>query len=510
MTTLNTNYNSESNYIDMPFSEMKENFKSKLHHLFHVREDIDKLSINRGMLPYIIREILATKPLSVIIPKNLGGRGGEIKEIISLVEIAGYESLALALTLGINVGLFSFPLLKYGNEEVKKEVFKGILENQKMGGLMITEPDFGSDALAMKTYYHKNGNNFYINGTKHWAGLTGWADYWLLTAREKTSNGELARDIDFFVCDTNKPGQEIFVEEKFNNLGLYMIPYGKNILDLNVPQNQKLQPQSSGIKMMLDVLHHSRLLIPGMAMGFIKRMLDEAIKHSQNRVVSGLRLNNYDQVQNRLAYLQSAFTISSAFCAYSSEHANFNNDLSMKGFESNIIKTVITDLMQESSQQVVTLIGASAYKQDHIAGRAIIDSRPFQIFEGSNDILYIQIADALIKFMKKSKEQNLYNFIKTYPILNFAAKYIKNLTNFKLNDKLSQRKVAELGRVISRIFAIGMVEDLSHKGFRKDLIENSINVLIQEITAYFSVFNHNLTTNLIENYSENGNWFECV
>ena len=57
------------------------------------------------------------------------------------------------------------------------------------------------------------------------------------------------------------------------------------------------------------------------------------------------------------------------------------------GFEANIIKTVSSDLMQESAQTLVQLVGAAAYKLNHIDGRAIVDSRPFQIFEGSNDIL---------------------------------------------------------------------------------------------------------------------------
>ena len=56
-------------------------------------------------------------------------------------------------------------------------------------------------------------------GLKHWAGLTnGMADYWLMTAREKGSNGELSRDISFLIHDTRNGGIE--VKEYYNNLGL--------------------------------------------------------------------------------------------------------------------------------------------------------------------------------------------------------------------------------------------------------------------------------------------------
>ena len=52
-----------------------------------------------------------------------------------------------------------------------------------MGGLMITEPDFGSNALHMQTSFVREGDHYHLKGTKHWAGLTGIARYWLLTGR---------------------------------------------------------------------------------------------------------------------------------------------------------------------------------------------------------------------------------------------------------------------------------------------------------------------------------------
>ena len=51
----------------------------------------------------------------------------------------------------INPALFLQPFAKYGQEEVKAPVFKKFLEEKTMGGLMITEPDFGSEALNMQT-----------------------------------------------------------------------------------------------------------------------------------------------------------------------------------------------------------------------------------------------------------------------------------------------------------------------------------------------------------------------
>ena len=492
------------------FSVFLENFKAKMNNVFHVRGDLDQQSMKRGMPPFMLREILSADPMSICIPKEYGGRGESIGENLAMLAAASYESLALSLTLGINSGLFIQPLEKYGYDDVKASVFKRILNDKNMGGLMITEPGHGSDALNMQTSYTLADGEFHIQGKKHWAGLTGWAEFWLLTARKRTSSGQLQRDIDFFLCDVNTEGQEIVVEEFFDNLGLYMIPYGRNRIDVKVPANYQLRPHTTGVKMMLDLLHRSRMQFPGMAMGFIKRMLDEGIAHSKQRLIGVNSLFSYDQVQSRLSKLQASYTVCSAMCANSSEKAGVENDLAPHGLEANAVKSVVTDLMQEAAQSVVQLVGAKAYRLSHIAGRGIADSRPFQIFEGSNDILYAQITEAAVKLMKRAKETNLFQFLKGNNLTNRAADGIKDLVNFNLNLQLPQRKLVEMGKVIGRVISMNQVLVLAENGFREDLIQGGLAMLEEEIAGLIAGFSMSSKTIAIESYEENSSWFNFV
>lgn len=499
---------STRNNISLPFETFLENLKSQLKSVFHVRANIGKMALKRGMPPFVMREIMSTNPLSVGIPLEYGGRGCKIEENLALLSVASYESLALSLTFGINSALFLQPVAKYAREEIKRPIFERFLNHQNMGGLMITEPGFGSDALNMQTSYTKQNEKYHIEGIKHWAGLTGWAEFWLLTARERSHTGDLKRDIDFFICDVNSPGQHIEVEEVFDNLGLYQIPYGRNKINVEIPEIQKLIPETTGVKMMLDLLHRSRLQFPGMAMGFIQRLLDESIEHSSQRQIGGKPLLSYDQVQQRLAKLQSYYTICSAMCVNSSEKAGIENDLSNSGFEANSTKSVVTDLMQEAAQSATQLVGAQAYKLDHIAGRSITDSRPFQIFEGSNDILYAQISESLVKMMKKTRESNLYKFLKGYDLTSKSAEILKNILDFNLSSTLSQRKLVELGQVLGRLVSSQLVINLGEKGFRNDLIQNGLNMLHQEIEALMTTFNYQNQSKVVEAYQENSSWFK--
>jgi len=502
--------NSKQNIQSIPFESFLNEFKTTIKRLFREENDINQLSIKRGITPDMLGQIMNCNPLSLSIPVEFGGRGGTVAENMQMLSAASYESMALSLTLGINSALFMQPVAKYGQLDAKKEVFERFLNAQNMGGLMITEPGYGSDALNMQTSFVEEKDHYHLRGTKHWAGLTGQADYWLLTARKLADNGNLQRDIDFFICDNTAHNQKIVVDEYFENLGLYQIPYGRNLLDVKIPKTQKLIPHSTGVKMMLDLLHRSRMHFPGMGLGFVKRMLDEAIAHCQQRLVGGKSLFAYDQVQQRLARLQADFTICSALSMKGSEMADIKNDLTALGLEANIIKTVTTDLMQESAQSLLTLVGAIGYKLNHIAGRGTVDTRPFQIFEGSNDILYNQISESLIKLMKTAKETNLYRFLSQFNLTEMAAEHLKKLLSFDVDTQIAQRKSVELGKLMSRIVSMDLVIKLGNSGFRSDLIDGAISMLKQEISNLINDYSFVQQTLVVDNYEEGGAWNKFI
>jgi alkylation response protein AidB-like acyl-CoA dehydrogenase len=492
------------------FADYIRNYEKVLKEVFEKKFSGNEFMIERGLSAEDMNKIMDARPLAVAIPESFGGRGVKVKECLGILAAASYESISLSLIFGINIALFLEPVAKYANESVKEAIFKNFLENKNMGGLMITEPDYGSDALNMQTWNERIGDSYKVKGVKHWQGLTGMANYWLITSREKNSNGELNRDIDFFICDTSRDKQKIVVEELYNNLGLELIPYGRNIVDILVPESNKLIPQTSGLKMMLDVLHRSRLQFPGMAMGFIKRMLDEALKQCNQRIVSGKKLIELDQVQYQISQIQSAFTVVSAMCFRSSSVSGIANDLSGEGIEANSMKAYVTDLMQESAQTFTQLSGANGYRISNVGGRGIMDSRAFQIFEGSNEMLYTQIGEMIAKLMKRKKEMNIFQFLKEYNLTEKACTFFQKDIDFTLTTGLSQRKMIDLGKVFSRIIASNFVLEMGEKGFRNDLVTNCINIIRVEVSTLISSFHTENLVTPIEEYKEKSCWYDFV
>ncbi len=492
------------------FEKFINRFSQQLYHLFHRDGNINDLSLNRGLPKKIWEQIMSQHPLSVAIPQNYGGRGMYAQECLRLLAAASYESLPLSLTFGINIALFLEPLAKYGCPELQAPVFERFMHHQAMGGLMITEPDYGSDALNMRTSYTETPEGYHLKGQKHWQGLTGMADFWIVAARKQLASGNLGRDIEFFLTDQRQPSQQIKVKQYYNNLGLYMIPYGLNIIDVTVAGHQQLKPQSTGIKMMLDILHRSRTQFPGMGMGFIQRMLDEALTHCQQRKVAGQPLIAMDSVRYQLSRIQSSFTLCSGMCARSAAISGIENDLSGAGLEANSMKALVTDTMQEAAQICVQLSGSSGYKIDHIAGRGIVDSRPFQIFEGSNEMLYTQIAETVVKEMKKRKELHVYRFLQGFVYTDRIDSLFAKSLDFSLPPVLVQRQMVVLGKIIARLICLQYVIQMSDKGFRKDLLIQCTQHVQTDIKTLSSdLLEHNVAEPIVE-YQEKSHWSDFV
>jgi alkylation response protein AidB-like acyl-CoA dehydrogenase len=489
-----------------PLADFLGRYEMVLRRVFREPAAGSRRHLVRGMPPSELRALLAARPLSVFVPSAHGGRGEHVHEGLAMLETTAYESLAMALTLGINGALFLQPVAKYAGPEVQAPVFERVLEHQNMGGLMMTEPGYGSDALNMRTSWTHEPGGYRIRGTKHWAGLTGLADYWLMTARERGDDGQLARDVGFFVLDAHRPEQAVVVEERYENLGLYPIPYGRNRVDVLAPADHKLEPHGSGLKMMLDLLHRSRVQFPGMALGFLRRLTDEAVEHVRERHVGGSALLAYDQVQRRLARLQASQTVASAMCVFSSARAGVERDLSKLGLAANVVKAIVTDRMHDGAQSLLQLVGAKGYRLDHIAGRGVIDARPFQIFEGSNDILYEQIAATTLQAMRRAKQPRLDAFLGAHELTSRAAERLRSLLEVRIDGELTQRRRVDFGRLVGRIAAMDMVLHLGDRGYPAARVRGALEQLRGEIETAFTTFRRTDATELIDDELPGGAW----
>jgi hypothetical protein len=163
--------------------------------------------------------------------------------------------------------------------------------------------------------------------------------------------------------------------------------------------------------------------------------------------------------------------------------------------------------MQQASQSLLQLTGAMGYRLDHIAGRSVVDSRPFQIFEGSNDILYQQISESVLKMMRRLKNNNLHDFLSDFHLTERSSEYFKEHLNFELDPQMPQRKLVDLGKALGRIISMEFTLNLGDRGFNKELIQNAIKTLQEEVYAILETYKNGGEADVVEDYQLDSSWF---
>ena len=342
-----------------------------------------------------LEAFLSLGPLHYFIPKAFGGRFQGALSYLTAIETTSYYSLPLGLTVGITGSLFLCPMSKHATPELRDPILKTFMDTPALGGMMITEPAGGTDVFGLTTNYEQKADKLLLSGSKCWGGLTGLAGHWLVGARAKRAD-RLTKKMNLLYVPLSAPG--VKVETYFDALGLQPIPYGLTQYDqVELPDTHVLASEGmSGLRLLYDTLFRSRLGMPAIASGHCKRMADVASERAHERRVFGQAIIDYDQVRYRLETLQGMYALNRALWQFSGRWMDDHADISSHYTLVNAAKLVCSETIQAASDSAVQLFASAAFKRNHIAGRAYVDSRPFPIFEGSNDVLDENLYDTIV------------------------------------------------------------------------------------------------------------------
>lgn len=428
----------------------------------------------------------------VFIPPEHGGVYQRYGESMGLISTAAYHSLDLSLLLGISSSLFLLPVARYAQPAARGRVLADFQQRRLLAGMMMTEPDYGTNIMGIRTSFRPEAAGYRLQGAKHWAGLSGVGEYWLVSARKGREPGTLGRDVDFFIVRSNQPGYRC--EQLYPAAGLASISYGLTRFDVHVPAEDKLCGPHTNIRIMYDILNRSRISIASIAAGATRRLVDEATRWCADRVVFGKPLAAYEQVQHRLATMQAAGTVCHAACAYAGAllDAHQGPDRFIEMLAANIVKVTVTDLLQMAAQAGVQLRGGQGFRKDHYTGKAFVDSRPFQIFEGSNDVLYEAIAGQLIGEARKLGLPTLHATLARHASLPAPVIPADPVRDLPMATADSQVDRVLFGKLISRYAFIGILQLVAaaEPALRPELVASASDYLRAECEG----FQHERTT----------------
>lgn len=137
--------------------------------------------------------------MGVCIPEQYGGVGMDYNTLAIVCEELERGDTAFRTAVSVHTGLNSMTLLQWGTEEQKQKYLVSQAKGEKIGAFGLTEPNAGSDVVAMQTTAVKQGDYYVLNGSKTWISLCDVADHFLIFAK---TNSELKhRGISCFIVE---------------------------------------------------------------------------------------------------------------------------------------------------------------------------------------------------------------------------------------------------------------------------------------------------------------------
>lgn len=318
-------------------------------------------------------------------PEEAGGNGADVVSyMLAVMELArGSLSLAAACTMQSLMGTWF--LYRFGDEEVKG-YFREALQGNKIGGICMTEPDAGSDLMAIKTLAKVKEDGFILNGQKTWVTSAPVADFFTVLAR--TDNHD---QLSIFFVPKNLPG--VMVGKSIEKMGVRgSLTSEVAFNDVKLPRNYLLGAIGEGTRCLREILAEIRIMTGALAIGVAEAAFHDAKEYAGTRVQFGKPIGKFQAMQ--LKFADMAVKLETAKL-YVLNAASLSDRNLPRQKEAMIAKLYASECAVNICDEAARVLASYGYASEYPMERYLRDSRFTLIGGGTSEILKINIAKEL-------------------------------------------------------------------------------------------------------------------
>ena len=328
--------------------------------------------------------------MNLEIPKEHGGAGLGVLDTILILEELNYGCAGVSNALAAN-GLAAVPLLVAGNEDQKKQFLGQLAHEFSFAAFCTTEPGAGSDVAGLSTSYRRVGDDYVLNGVKHFIS-NGTVANWYVAFATKDKNLR-HQGVSCFVFPSDLPG--IRKNRMKDKLGQRAADTAEVVFeDLKVPRTALVGEEGQGFKIAMQTFDRTRPEIGAVAIGIAQRALDEATKYALERHQFGQPIANFQAIQFMLADMaidveaMRLLTYKAAWIIDQGAPASIVSSYA-KAFGADATMRITTDAVQ--------VFGGYGYMKEYPVEKLMRDAKLLQIYEGTSQIQRVVIARNLLK-----------------------------------------------------------------------------------------------------------------
>jgi alkylation response protein AidB-like acyl-CoA dehydrogenase len=365
------------------------------------REQVEPGAAKRdseGKFDRKIWDLLAENGLiGVDFPEAYGGSGAGMLALCLAVEELSRTDAACGLLPAVQE-LGTLPIMLAGSEEQKKRYLPKLASGEHLAAFALTESSAGSDVARLRCRAVKDGSAYVLQGTKTFISNGGVAD--VLTVYAITDPaGPAHRNSSVFVVEKDTPG--FSVGKKEDKMGIRWSDTSELIFeDCRVPAENLLGGEGQGFSIMMKTLDFSRLGIAAQALGIAAGALEYAIKYAKERETFGQAIIKHQGIGFKLADMamrtEAARQLLYKTCALFEEQPKDMSRLSPQLIRlSAMSKCLCGDVAMWVATEAVQVLGGYGFIKEFPVERMMRDAKITQIYEGTNEIMRLVIANTL-------------------------------------------------------------------------------------------------------------------
>ncbi len=327
-------------------------------------------------------------------PEEYGGAGmGSFAWALAAEEI-GAADMGMAVSLSVHV-LSQLCIYSSGTDEQRQRFLPPMTAGTELGAFALTEPGAGSDAAALSMAARRDGDDYLLSGTKIWITNAGEAARYIVFATVDRAKGKAG--ITAFVVEADTPGFRLGSKER--KMGIRGTSAHEIVFeDARVPAENRLGEEGEGLKVALSALGAGRIGIAAACTGLARNALELAARYALQRRQFGRANADQEMIQGMLADMavrvDAARLLTWRAARMRDAGQPINSPSSMaKWYASDVAMAVTTDAVQ--------IYGGAGYSRDNPVERLMRDAKGAQIYEGTNQIHRLIVAQGLLDAVRR-------------------------------------------------------------------------------------------------------------
>lgn len=350
------------------------------------------LDASKAFPAAIWQEICDAGLSAIAIPEDYGGAGLGMTELALAVHAlcAAGGGSTLSQLFMCNPVFGGVTISRFGTPEMKRELLPALVSGKAMFAMALTEPDAGTNTLALRSFARADGNGWRLNGQKLWITAVPQATKILVVARTRKLEdvGRKTDGISLFLVDTDRAG---ITHRTIDKLGTSTIPSSSVFFeDVRIEGHELVGTLDGGFRELLDVLNTERIVTTAGLTATAELAIALACDYARERkVFAGGPIGSYQAIQFPLAEARIQLECARLMNLKAATLYDLGRPY---GTEANMAKYLAGHAAGLATDRAIQTLGGMGYSKEYHVERLWRDARLFRVAPVSEEMILNYVA----------------------------------------------------------------------------------------------------------------------